>query len=153
MHLKKQIRNLTIVTLIILLGSFILLRGEGIFLKNGTEMLFSPGMTYVLGSKENHTEDFFLIEMLIPFYQYANEHAPITAEVEDVLTYEMILAEQANDEYSMSEDLQPETSTPAETASKDTVKTSISLEKLKDFNYLLSKFKFTGVNLNHSLCF
>ena len=79
-----------------------------------------------------------VLENLFPIYHYVNANAPIETKVEDSLTYEMLLAEQAKDEERISEDLtvaQTETPPTVQLASVD-----MSIEKLRDFNYLISKF-------------
>ena len=73
---------------------------------------------------------------LFPLYHYVNEHKLAAAETEDQYTYEMILMQQANDESIMSEDL---VSQSTETLNP-TVSADFSLEKLKDFNYLINHF-------------
>ena len=60
----------------------------------------------------------------------------ITRESEDAFTYEMILKQQAKDEERLSEDLQGDGTEPVSA----TATTNISMEKLRDFNYLISTF-------------
>lgn len=99
--------------------------------------VFFPGLSYlnVYEKETNWSET--LAQSLFPLYRYYNENKPVTPEVEDKLTYEMIMAWQANDEEKISEDLleQPKTEETTQPVSTD-----ISIEKLKDFNYLVSKF-------------
>ena len=59
------------------------------------------------------------------------------AEVEDALTGGMILALQAKDEERLSEDLEEAALTGSEHA---VARTELSMEKLQDFNYLLSTY-------------
>lgn len=99
-----------------------------------------PGFYYTMDKPQKQTWKTLYMERLFPLYQYVNDYAPNTVEVEDVMTYEMILAAQANDEYSMSEDLLIENPVTEEVAGETIAQPQISLEKLKDFNYLLSKF-------------
>lgn len=122
-------------TLFVAAGGYILLRGENQVMREYAERTFYPTMAYAIEEKdENESSDIFL-KMISPLYSYVNDNAPTVAEVEDNLTYEMIMSQQANDEYTMSEDLG--------VVSQDTttaINAEISIEKLRDFNYLLSKF-------------
>lgn len=98
---------------------------------------FLPGVFYVIEDDEEEHLAQTGMEGLFPLYHYVNENAPATVEVEDALTYDMILAMQANDEYSMSEDSEE---VPQETIETQVSSVDMSMEKLQDFNYLLSKF-------------
>lgn len=138
--MKKQIRNIAIILFVILFGSYLFIWGGNRLLQSGAKIFFFPGMTYVSEQKEENQMSFSWAEVVFPLYQYVKEHAPISSDVEDLLTYELILAQQANDEYSMSEDLKSEGNGSSETVSQSTVKSEISLEKFEDFNELLSKF-------------
>lgn len=102
--------------------------------------MYLLGVSYIAESSEKKDWTTTFLGNVFPLYRYANEHAPITADVEDEMTYEMILAEQANDEYTMSEDLQEETKKVTETAGQTANNQNLSIEKMRDFNYLLSKF-------------
>lgn len=102
-----------------------------------SEKMFFPGIIGMTEEKEEKNLLVTVLQRLFPLFSYVEENEPATAEVEDALTYEMILKAQANDEYTMSEDLQE--------VSQDTIETQVSsidmsMEKLKDFNYLLSTF-------------
>lgn len=133
--MNNRIRNICIVVGILLLSGYLLLQ------ESSTQVLaaksFFPGMVYLIDKEEEIPWETLGMETLFPLYQYMNDHIPETAEVEDQFTYEMILAQQANDEYSMSEDSEE---TSQETTTAQVSKTEISIEKLRDFNYLLSKF-------------
>lgn len=81
----------------------------------------------------------------LPLGTYVSENAPLDMDVEDNATYEMILKRQAEDENAVDENgnlienetvKEDEIQIPKETAK--TVDTSI--EKLKDFEYLVSNF-------------
>ena len=133
----KQIRNIVIFMSIILLSGYILLQGGVSTLQNWAENSFLPGMVHVLERDEEKKWTKVSMERLFPLYQYVNANAPITSDVEDELTYELILAQQANDEYSMSEDLE-EASQGVTQNQKSTI--DMSIEKLRDFNYLLNTF-------------
>ena len=101
-------------------------------------MTFFPGLTYLNSSQSSNDYKGWIVEQLFPLYHYVNANAPTETKVEDTLTYEMLLAEQARDEEKISEDL---TTQPAETPSTAQVaNVDMSIEKLRDFNYLISKF-------------
>lgn len=108
-----------------------------IFPERGAERFaanaFSPGMTYIINGEERVSWKRTTLETVFPLYQYVNNHAPILANTEDKTTYEMILSQQANDENAVSEDLNQDST--VSTSSKD-----LSIEKLRDFNYLLNTF-------------
>lgn len=81
----------------------------------------------------------------LPLGTYVSENAPLDMEVEDNGTYEMILKRQAEDENEVDENgnlVESETAkaetkeVPKETAKK----VDTSIEKLKDFEYLVSNF-------------
>ena len=76
---------------------------------------------------------------LFPLGKYFAEQPDEEILIEDTLTYEMLLAQQAKDEERISEDLEVlEDATQA----NNTIITpaSVSMEKLRDYNYLISKF-------------
>ncbi len=82
---------------------------------------------------------------LLPLGTYVSETVPFDTQVEDNETYEMILKKQAEDENAVDENgnliehktaQTEEKSVPAQTAEK----VDTSLEKLKDFEYLVSHF-------------
>lgn len=97
---------------------------------------FLPGLTATTEADEEFSWGLPQVEMLFPFYHYVQENQLAAVETEDQYTYEMILMQQAFDESVMSEDLVTEsagTTTPA-------VQPDFSMEKLRDFNYLLNRF-------------
>ncbi len=101
------------------------------------EKMFLPGLHYAFKEKE---EESWLEEQLmafLPIQGYTQEKAGQMAEVEDHVTYEMILKLQAEDAERMSEDL-AEQEKGNESANEAAA--AISIEELKDFNSLLSKF-------------
>ncbi len=79
------------------------------------------------------------IQYLMPYLKYEEQEEAQIATTEDVFTYELLLAMQAEDEERPSEDL---VFPSGETKPVDStqVRTDLSLEKLQDSNYLLSKF-------------
>lgn len=102
-----------------------------------SEKAFFPGVLSFTEEKEEINVLENVMQKLFPLFYYVEESAPVLAEVEDSLTYEMILEAQANDEYTMSEDLEE---MPQETIDAQVSSIDMSMEKLKDFNYLLSTF-------------
>lgn len=105
------------------------------------EKAFLPGMYYSIhGEIDNGNWLKRQIMALFPMGEYVSDKAVETVATEDMLTYEMLLKEQAKDEERLSEDL-------LETEGQQTAQTSasvatvdMSMEKLRDFNYLLSTF-------------
>ncbi|MBQ8803630.1 MAG: stage II sporulation protein P [Tyzzerella sp.] len=102
-----------------------------------SEKLFFPGIVSMTDKEEERNLLEAVVQRLFPLFSYVEETVPVTAEVEDTLTYEMILEAQANDEYTMSEDL---TEVSKETIETQVSSVDMSMERLKDFNYLLSTF-------------
>lgn len=104
-----------------------------------TEKMFLPGLYYAFHEEKGEEHD-WLEEQIMTFFPisgYVDVKGAEIAEIEDNLTYEMILEMQAKDSERMSEDLLEE----EEGAEKvNAVAADISLNKLRDFNYLLSKF-------------
>ena len=126
------------VLLVILCGMFLL--GEIPNLREYAEKLCYPAMFYAVGGQTEWDWNEVIVKRILPLYAYMSENTPPEAEVEDSFTYEMILAQQENDEYTMSEDL--ETVTQQEKPVQPTQNaqtTTVSIDKLRDFNYLLSQ--------------
>ena len=129
------------VLLIILCGMFFV--GEIPNLQDYAEKLCYPTMFYAVGGQTEWNWNERVVKRILPLYAYMSENAPPEAEVEDSFTYEMILAQQENDEYTMSEDIETETQTQETTPEQTTQNTQVaevSIDKLRDFNYLLSNY-------------
>jgi len=82
---------------------------------------------------------------LLPLGTYVSETVPLDTQVEDNETYEMILKKQADDENAVDEDgnlIENKTAKAEEKpVSRETAeKVDTSMEKLKDFEYLVSHF-------------
>lgn len=82
---------------------------------------------------------------MLPLGSYVAESAPLDMDVEDTETYEMILKQQANDENAVDENgnliENGKTGEVAEEILADKAETpDVSLEKLSDFDYLISHF-------------
>ena len=100
------------------------------------EKAFLPGLYYALNEVEKPEEEWLEKQIMafFPISGYVAEKGVETAEVEDSLTYEMLLRQQAKDDERLSEDLITQETQTASVVPKD-----LSIEKLRDFNYLLSK--------------
>ena len=112
-------------------------KGIAVEIMDMSEKLFFPGIVSMTDKEEERNLLEAVVQRLFPLFSYVEETVPVTAEVEDTLTYEMILEAQANDEYTMSEDL---TEVSKETIETQVSSVDMSMERLKDFNYLLSTF-------------
>lgn len=135
--MRRQISSIVMVTILAIFSGYIFVWGGNGVLHTWAAQTFFPGLTYCNHNEKeiNFTET--VVEILFPLYQYVNANAPTATKVEDSLTYEMLLAEQAKDDERVSEDLTVATTenTVAQTSGID-----LSIDKLRDFNYLLSKF-------------
>lgn len=109
------------------------------WLSDKIEMTFMPGFSYSFQEEKEESESWLAsqLSVLFPMLGYVEAKESESVKIEDELTYEMILKQQAEDSERMSEDLLDET---AQTASSNTVAADLSLDKLRDFNYLISKF-------------
>lgn len=127
------------VLLIILCGMFLL--GEIPNLREYAEKLCYPIMFYAVGGQTERNWNEAIVKRILPLYAYMNENTPPEAEVEDSFTFAMILAQQENDEYTMSEDLETVTQqTKPEQTTQNPEATTVSIDTLRDFNYLLSHY-------------
>lgn len=120
---------------VIMISVYILLQGGKNVIRDYAEKTFYPSLAYATEKESENDFSESLLRFISPFYSYMSDNTTSKAEIEDNLTYEMILSQQEKDEYTMSEDLEVITQEPV-----TTVKSDISIEKLRDFNYLLSKF-------------
>lgn len=141
--MKQLMRNGMLFVLILIFVGYLFARDEGQFVQNVAGKMFLPGLSYVARGNVVYDWQVSFFEKICPLYQYVNDHQAPAVHVEDETTYEMILAKQENDEYTMGEDLLSEpsdTTEPAELVDASPVETRFSIEKLRDFNYLLSQF-------------
>lgn len=146
----------------ILLGLFIFMLGIYVLFQSGARIIedwkaefqkqltetaektFFPGVYYTLQT-DAVKEDNWLdrqVRTFFPLSGYISDNGPETVEIEDQLTYEMILEMQAKDEERLSEDLletPEEAQETSEQVSGAVVSTDLSIDKLRDFNYLVSK--------------
>lgn len=146
--LKKKFLNTVTGILIMILAGYIFVQGGGRILQEWkyefsasvidvTEKSFLPGMFHTVKNRSQVGWMEAAIEKMFPLFQYAEEHTQAVAASEDSLTYEMILEQQASDAERLSEDL-AEMEETSEKVSAEAI--DVSIEKLRDFNYLLSKF-------------
>lgn len=123
--------------MMVILCSQLMIFGGNASLHRWAAQTIFPGLTY---NGSDHVEMNFmekLVELLVPLYQYTNQYTPTVAKVEDSLTYELLLEEQARDEERVSEDL---TAAATDSTVQPAENADLSIEKLQDFQYLLSRF-------------
>lgn len=108
---------------------------------------FLPVFSYV--NKENQERQELLDDdnhwiseqllQLFPLSKYIAEQHEEEVLIEDSLTYEMLLAQQARDEERISEDLET-LDDAAQVSNPITTPAPHSIDKLRDYTYLVSKF-------------
>ena len=136
--MRRRISGFIIFTICVMMVGYIGIWGGRKVLHQWASMTFFPGLTYLKSGQSSNDYKGWIVEQLFPLYHYVNANVPTDTKVEDSLTYEMLLAEQAKDEEKISEDL---TTQPAETPpTAQVANVDLSIEKLRDFNYLISKF-------------
>ena len=112
-------------------------------IQDGAEKLYLPGMTYRESTEEKVPAKEWLTKMamnIIPLGSYVEQKKSGALAVEDEATYEMLAKMQAEDENEVDESgklIGEDTS--AETK-PEPVKAELSMEKLKDFEYLTGHF-------------
>ncbi len=102
---------------------------------------FSPGMYYAM-NQDGMQEPSFLSRQILemfPLGKYLEDKTVQTTQTEDELTYAMLLELQAKDEERFSEDLINVNHAGSQAVSGTVTPSDLSLEKLRDFNYLVSK--------------
>ena len=102
-----------------------------------------PGMVYEPG--EQRTAGAWVMQQamrLIPISAYAEGKLSVDTEVEDLETYEMILAQQESDENAVDENgnLIGEDDSAAASAQASAAAIDTSMEKLSNYEYLLGNF-------------
>ena len=109
------------------------------FLGHRTEEMYLAGFAYCRDGEAVTPSRWVLRAAgdLMPLERYIEEKEPTDVAVEDRETYEMILARQAGDEDKADEAVQ--TDGTAKTDGKEKTPDT-SLEKLKDFDYLMGHF-------------
>ena len=110
----------------------------------GAEEMYMPGLAYLNRAQDKGAREWIREKALawLPLVSYAEDHAVSSPAIEDEETLAKILAAQANDENAVDENgnLVGEAD-PAEAAAQPAAPTvDMSIEKLRDFDYLLSNF-------------
>lgn len=110
----------------------------------GAEEMYMPGLAYLNRAQDKGAREWVREKALawLPLVSYAEDHAVSSPEIEDEETLAKILDAQANDENAVDENGnlvgEPD---PAEAAAQPAVPTvDMCIEKLRDFDYLLSNF-------------
>ena len=110
----------------------------------GAEEMYMPGLAFLNRAQDKGAREWVREKALawLPLVSYAEDHAVSSPAIEDEETLAKILAAQANDENAVDENGnlvgEPE---PAEAAAQPAAPTvDMSIEKLRDFDYLLSNF-------------
>ena len=110
----------------------------------GAEEMYMPGLAYLNRAQDKGAREWIREKALawLPLVSYAEDHAVSSSAIEDEETLAKILAAQANDENAVDENGnlvgEPD---PAEAAAQPAAPTvDMSIEKLRDFDYLLSNF-------------
>lgn len=156
---KRTVKILT-QGIILCLGSYILyngsirivddLKGEmNEALQKKAESTFMSNLTYA-NREEKDLQEWIANQALemLPLGSYINGKSACETAVEDEMTYEMILAKQAADENEVDvngnligkEDKSVQQEAKQETKPVNKSKVDLSVEKLKDFEYLRSHF-------------
>ena len=110
----------------------------------GAEEMYMPGLAYLNRAQDKGAREWIREKALawLPLVSYAEDHAVSSPAIEDEETLAKILDAQANDENAVDENGnlvgEPD---PAEAAAQPAAPTvDMSIEKLRDFDYLLSNF-------------
>ena len=110
----------------------------------GAEEMYMPGLAFLNRAQDKGAREWVREKALawLPLVSYAEDHAVSSPAIEDEETLAKILDAQANDENAVDENGnlvgEPE---PAEAAVQPAAPTvDMSIEKLRDFDYLLSNF-------------
>lgn len=110
----------------------------------GAEEMYMPGLAYLNRAQDKGAREWIREKALawLPLVSYAEDHAVSSPAIEDEETLAKILDAQANDENAVDENGnlvgEPD---PTEAAAQPAVPTvDMSIEKLRDFDYLLSNF-------------
>ena len=110
----------------------------------GAEEMYMPGLAFLNRAQDKGAREWVREKALawLPLVSYAEDHAVSSPAIEDEETLAKILDAQANDENAVDENGnlvgEPE---PAEDAAQPAAPTvDMSIEKLRDFDYLLSNF-------------
>ena len=150
--MKKRTVNLLLGIIIFCVGIYGLIQGSARMLEEweigleekirlGAEKIFLPGVYDTM--RQDTEKSNWLEEQILGFFligEYVSDKVVETVATEDSLTYKMILREQAEDSERMSEDLLETQPEQAAQVSAGVATVDMSMDKLRDFNYLLSTF-------------
>lgn len=110
----------------------------------GAEEMYMPGLAFLNRAQDKGAREWVREKALawLPLVSYAEDHAVSSPAIEDEETLAKILDAQANDENAVDENGnlvgEPD---PAEATAQPAAPTvDMSIEKLRDFDYLLSNF-------------
>ena len=129
--MKNRLHTMLVALCVYVLLGFLIFQGKSLE-KMGSNLFF-PTISLSVYKEGPRETMISYVKKLFPLYQYV-EKKSATVAVEDTVTFEMLLAQEAEDELRVSEDLTQNTQSSSVTTSK------VSLEKLRDFNYLLSNY-------------
>jgi len=152
---EGKMRHAGTVGAVVLLSVILLLAGAETFadesvyeiqkkiLKSAEEM-YMPGLAYLEIDPDPGIGEWIREKALVwmPLVNYVEDHVPYESEIEDEETIARILEAQANDENAVDEDgrLIGEPDEPEAAATEVMPTVDMSIEKLRDFDYLLSNF-------------
>lgn len=104
------------------------------FLQKAQELWF-PGFLYMNSQKEWSVQSWIYdqTKQLIPLNGYVGEISHASSMTEDVMTYEMLLAQQADEQSNAESDGDSKITDGSK-------RTNTSIEKLRDFDYLIQHF-------------
>lgn len=151
---KIRISQVLIGVLIVILGAYVIFgggvrildewqlkAGQGVQAK--AEEMFLPNLLYQPGEKTMNPSQWLAGrgDQLLPLSGYVNARQDGEARIEDDETLQMILQQQAQDENEVDDDGKLVRENGSEEAEKaDSKKVDASIDKLKDFDYLISNF-------------
>lgn len=110
----------------------------------GAEEMYMPGLAFLNRAQDKGAREWVREKALawLPLVSYAEDHAVSSPAIEDEETLAKILDAQANDENAVDENGnlvgEPDSAEAAAQPAAPTV--DMSIEKLRDFDYLLSNF-------------
>ena len=109
-----------------------------------SERMYLPGMAYVEGGRSYSVSEWMAsnVSKLVPLGAYVEGKSGSETDVEDSATYEMILKQQASDENEVDANgkLVSGEDDSAQTLHTSGTPIDTSIEKMRDFDYLLGNF-------------
>lgn len=107
------------------------------------QKVYLPGLVYQETESVDSPGEWILskAECILPLGSFVKEQENMETDAEDMTTYQMILLQQANDENAVDENGKLiGTDDSADTIYTNGVPIDTSLERMKDFDYLISNF-------------